>query len=264
MTPPKSTNYRLQGAFFFAVLIFFYLPLATLVLVSFSSGRVTEFPPPGYTLQWYTGMLANPRALSSVLTSLGVGVTAALVSTSLATAFAFGLHQRRAAWVTVLRSFGNLPLVMAPMIIGVSLLIFFNLIGMRLGYLSVTIAHVVRGFPFAAIIMATAFLSVRPSLLEAALDLGASRISAFRRVVVPAIMPGLVASLLVTFSVSFDEINSTIFVIGGGVSTVQTFILEQIEFVVTPEMNALTTVIIVATLLVALATDRLRSREDKP
>ncbi|GAC1334161.1 MAG: ABC transporter permease [Beijerinckiaceae bacterium] len=256
-------GYPVQSALFGAVLLFFYLPLAALVLISFSSGRVTEFPPPGFTLQWYTRMFANPRALASVLTSLGIGIAAALVSTILAIAFAYGLHQRGAAWASALRSLGNLPLVMAPLIIGVSLLTFFNLIGLRLGYLSVAIAHVVRGFPFAAIIMATAFLSVRPTLVEAALDLGASRLSAFRRVVVPAIMPGLVTSLLATFAVSFDEISATVFVIGGGVTTVQTFILEQIEFVLTPEMNALTSVILVAMVMMAIGADRLRSRDGR-
>ncbi len=207
MRSMAKAGYRFQVLLFVAVTIFFYLPLAVLVLTSFSSGRVTEFPPPGLTLKWYKAMLDDPRALASVLSSLGIGVAASLVSTALAPSFAYGLHQRRAIWASTLRSVGNLPLVMAPLIIGVSLLIFFNLMGMRLGYMSVVIAHVVRGFPFAAVIMTTAFLSVRPSLVEAALDLGASRLSAFRRVVIPAIMPGLVASLLVTLTVSFDEIR---------------------------------------------------------
>ena len=253
-----NAGYRFQALLFLAVTIFFYLPLVVLVLISFSSGRVTEFPPPGFTLKWYRALFADPRALASVLSSLAIGVAASLVSTTLATAFAYGLHQRRAVWAKALRSVGNLPLVMAPLIIGVSLLIFFNLVGLRLGYLSVAIAHVVRGFPFAAVIMTTAFLAVRPNLVEAALDLGASRASAFRRVVVPAILPGLVASVLVTLTVSFDELSATVFVIGGGVTTVQTFILEQIDFVVTPEMNALTTIILVATAILALAADRLR------
>ena len=91
----------------------------------------------------------------------------------------------------------------------------------------------------------------KPSLLEAAFDLGASRWSAFRRVIVPASLPGLVASLLVSFTVSFDEISATVFIIGGGMTTVQTFIMEQIEFVITLEMNALTTVILFTMLLMA-------------
>lgn len=250
--------YFTQWVLFGSVVLFLYLPMAALVLVSFSSGRVTEFPPPGFTTQWYVRMLADPRALQSVVTSLVLGVASAVLATSLATCFAFALHRRRARWVPVLRSLGSLPLVMAPLVIGVSLLIFVNLIGLRLGYISVMIAHMVRGFPFAAVIMTTAFLAVRPSLVEAALDLGASRVSAFRRVVLPAILPGLVASLLIVFTVSFDEISATVFVVGGGVSTVQTFILEQIEFVVTPEMNALTTAILITTAFLAWFANRLR------
>jgi spermidine/putrescine transport system permease protein len=252
------TAYFAQWLLFGSVVLFLYLPMLTLALLSFSSGRVTEFPPPGFTTQWYAHMLSDPRALRSVVTSLGIGVTSAVLTTTLATCFAFALHRRRAGWVPVLRSLGNLPLVMAPLVIGVSLLIFVNLVGLRLGYLSVTIAHTVRSFPFAAVIMATAFLAVRPSLVEAALDLGASRVAAFRRVVLPAIFPGLVASLLIALAVSFDEISATVFVVGGGVSTVQTFILEQIEFVITPEMNALTTGILITTALLAWLASSLR------
>jgi spermidine/putrescine transport system permease protein len=252
--------YVAQWVLFGSVVVFLYLPMFALVLVSFSSGRVTEFPPPGFTTQWYARMLADPRALQSVVTSLGIGVTSAVLAATFATCFAFALHRRRARWVPVLRSLGNLPIVMAPLVIGVSLLIFVNLVGLRLGYLSVTIAHTLRSFPFAAVIMATAFLAVRPSLVEAAPDLGASRLSAFRRVVLPAILPGLVASLLIAFAVSFDEISATVFVVGGGVSTVQTFILEQIEFVVTPEMNALTTGILITTAFLAWLANYLRER----
>lgn len=258
--PKPTAGEMIQWTLFACVLIFFYAPILGLVLVSFSSGRVTEFPPPGYTLQWYTGLLHNPRALQSLFTSLGIGVISAFIATVLATCFAFALHGQRGTWIAGVRAVANLPLVTAPLIIGISLLIFLNIIGIKLGYLSVAIAHIVRAFPFAAIIMSTSFLAVKPSLLEAAFDLGASRWSAFRRVIVPAILPGLVASLLVSFTVSFDEISATVFVIGGGVTTVQTFIMEQIEFVITPEMNALTTVILFAMLLMAWGAERVRAK----
>ena len=247
---------------FVAVLVFFYVPILTLMVISFSSGRLTQFPPPGLTLHWYQAIFTEPRALQSIVSSLAVAATSSMVATGLATLFAAALNRHRAGWVGPVRALGNLPLVMAPLVIGISMLIFYNTVSLRLGFLSVTLTHIVRAFPFAATIMATAFLSVRPNHVEAALDLGATRWSAFRRVILPAIAPGLVASLLVTFAVSFDEISATVFVIGGGMVTVQTYILEQLQFVVTPEMNALTTIILVLTVALAFVAHRFRARQE--
>jgi spermidine/putrescine transport system permease protein len=234
----------LLGLWTALVYLFLYVPIAVLVVTSFSTGRVTQWPPPGYTLEWYGAFLGNPRALHSIYTSLGIALVTMACSTALATLVGYGLTHFEIRRRAVIDSLVQLPLIVSPLIIGIALVLYFHLIRLPLGYPSVIVAHVVRTLPFTTLIMLTSFLGVRRSLIEAAMDLGAGRASTFRRVIFPAVLPGVVASALLAFTISFDEISSTYFVVGGGLTTVQMYILEQIEFVITPEMNALTSAIL--------------------
>ena len=143
-----------------------------------------------------------------------------------------------------------LPMIISPVIIGIGLVIFYHMIHLPLGRISVIIAHIIRSFPFVALILITSMAGVKKSLVEAALDLGASKFSAFKKIVLPLIAPAIIASLLIAFTISFDDISTTYFVIGGGSVTVQTYIMEQIQFVVTPEMNALTASILLFSFII--------------
>lgn len=193
---------------------------------------------------WYLSFIQNPRALDAVYTSLVIAGIASFFTTAFGILVAYGITQFEVKRKEAIIGLTYLPMIVSPLIIGISLLLFFHLIHLPLGYVSVIITHVVRAFPFVTLIMFTSFLGVRRSLIEAALDLGASKFSAFRRVIFPTILPGIIASSLMAFTISFDEISSTYFVIGGGLATIQTYIFEQIEFVITPEMNALTSSIL--------------------
>ncbi len=244
-----------------SVLAFLYLPIMILIVTSFSTGRVTEWPPPGYTLKWYLSFIQNPRALDSIRTSLLIASITSICTTCLGTLVSYGLTQFLVKRKEAINSLIYLPMIVSPLIIGISLLMFFHLVGLPLGYLSVIVAHMVRAVPFASLIMLTSFLGVRRSLTEAALDLGATKLSAFRRVILPTVLPGLMASALISFTISFDDISSTYFVIGGGLTTVQTFIFEQIEFVMTPEMNALTSAILVLSAILVTVAALLQRRQ---
>jgi spermidine/putrescine transport system permease protein len=227
------------------VYAFLYLPIVVLVVTSFSTGRVTQWPPPGYTFEWYAAFTRTPRALAAIQTSVLIALVTTVCATALGTLVGYGLTQLGVKRRCAINNLVYLPMVVSPLIIGIALLLYFHLIRLPLGYASVIIAHIVRALPFTTLIMLTSFLGVKRSLVEAAMDLGAGKLSTFRRVIFPTVLPGVIAGALLAFTISFDEISSTYFVIGGGLTTVQMYIFEQIEFVITPEMNALTSAILV-------------------
>jgi spermidine/putrescine transport system permease protein len=230
---------------FILVITFLWLPIFILILISFSSGRVTEWPPPSFTTSWYIELVKNKRVFTAIETSFLIATATSIFTCILGLCTAYSLTQMRLKYRQFIYSIIYLPMVISPVIIGISLIIFYHLIHLPLGRVSVIIAHMIRAFPFVALILITSMSGVKKSLIEAALDLGATEFSAFRKIVMPIIAPGVIASLLISFTISFDDISTTYFVIGGGHVTVQTYIMEQIQFVVTPEMNALTSSILI-------------------
>ena len=251
---------RILGFVTCCVLAFFYLSIVILILISFSTGRATQWPPPGWTIDWYILLFQNPRALESIYVSLIFAVTTGILTTILGTLTAYALTNFRLKWGSAIQLFSYFPMVISGLIIGIALLLYFHLIGLSLGYLSVIVAHTVRAFPFAVLIMITSFLGIKKSLIEASLDLGANKLSTFRRIILPLIAPGVVASLLISFTVSFDEIIATYFVIGGGLVTVPIYIINQIEFGISPELNALSTLVLFVSSLIVIISIWLRGR----
>jgi spermidine/putrescine transport system permease protein len=242
---------------------FLWLPILILTITSFSTGRVTEWPPPGYTFKWYTALLGNTQALHAIQTSIIIAGVTALCATALGTCIAYGLTQFDIKRKQLISNLIYLPMIISPLVIGISLILFYHAIGLPLGYVSVIVGHIIRAIPFASLIMVTSFLGVRRSLVEAALDLGATPLSTFRRVIVPRIMPAVVAGLLISFTISFDDISTTYFTIGGGKVTVQTYIMEQIQFVITPEVNALTAFILAVSFVLVTAISILQRRQEE-
>ena len=251
---------RILGFATFSVLAFFYLSIVIMILISFSTGRATQWPPPGWTVDWYISVLQNPRAREALYTSLVFAVTTGILTTILGTLTAYALTNFRLKWGGAIQLLAYFPMVISSLIIGIALLLYFHLIGLSLGYLSVIVAHTVQAFPFAVLIMITSFFGVKKSLIEASLDLGATKLSTFRRVIFPLIAPGVVVSLLISFTVSFDEIIATYFVIGGGLVTVPVYIINQIEFGISPELGALTTLVLIMSSLIVAISIWLRGR----
>lgn len=249
MRPVFKFKYFL-GSFSVVVIFFLWLPILILFLISFSSGRVTEWPPPGFTLKWYLEMVKNSRVFTAIETSFVIASATSMITTVFGLMIAYSITQLTIRFRQQLYSLIYLPMIISPVIIGIGLVIFYHMIHLPLGRISVIIAHTIRAFPFVALILITSMAGVKKSLIEAALDLGASKFSAFKRIVMPIIAPGIIASLLISFTISFDDISTTYFVIGGGSVTVQTYIMEQIQFVVTPEMNALTASILIFSFIV--------------
>lgn len=232
-----------------------HLPLLLLILWSFNASR-SGARWDGFTLDWYRRLLHRPDLLIALRTSLIVGITATVLSTTLGTiaALALGRGNRRIARAA--ESLLVLPIVTPEVVAGISLLILFSAAGIRLGLVSVIVAHTTFCVPFTILIVLARLRGLDRSLEDAALTLGADELTAFRRVTIPLLFPGIVAAALLAFTLSFDDFVITFFTAGPGTSTLPLVIYGMVRRTVEPSVNALSALLVVGTTLLLIVAQR--------
>ncbi|QIN84048.1 ABC transporter permease subunit [Rubrobacter tropicus] len=247
------------------VYLFLYAPIAVLIFFSFNSTRSTQVWT-GFSFEWYGQLLSDPTILQAFRTSLTVGVTATLIATVIGTLTALALSRNRFRGQTVADSAIYMATVMPEIVVGVSLLVFFVAVfipmGVQLGITTIVIAHVAFTISFVTIVVRARLSGMDRSVEEAAQDLGASPVQTFFRVTLPLILPGVMAGALLAFTLSFDDFVITFFVSGVGSSTLPLKIYSMIKFGVSPVINALSTVVLVATMLLIFGGSRLLARKE--
>ena len=242
---------------------FLYVPLLIVVVYSFNDSRLNaEWV--GFTLDWYRKLAADEEMLTAAGNSLMIGVVASLVSTVLGTMAGVAMHRHR---LRVLPILVVAPIAIPEILMGVSLLIFFVLVNFTLGLVSVALAHIAFCIGFVAIVVRARLAGMDESLTEAARDCGASPARAFRHVTLPLIMPGVIAGALMAFTLSIDDFVITFFTAGAGTVTLPLQIYSMIKIAVTPEVNAVSTLLMLLTLVLIvlaakLAPDALRSDQE--
>jgi len=232
-----------------ATLVFLYLPIVFLVLFSFEQADTPGFPITGLTLHWYEKMLTDSAIHSALFNSVLVAVIVALLATTIGTMAAFPLVRGGIRFAGTARILFTLPIMIPGVLIGLGLLVFITLLGIKLGLHTVIAGHLVFTTPFVVLIVAARLQGFDRRLEWAAADLGASNRETLRHIVLPLIAPAIVAGALMSVTLSIDEFVVTFFTIGPQL-TLPLFIITQIKFGVTPEVNALATVILVVTLTV--------------
>jgi len=232
---------------------FLYIPLIIVVVYSFNASRLNaEWV--GFTLDWYRKLFANEEMLTAAGNSLLIGLVASAISTVLGTMAGVAMHRYK---MIVLPVLVLTPIAIPEILMGVSLLIFFVLINFTLGLLSVALAHIAFCIGFVAIVVRSRLAGMDESLTEAARDLGASPLQAFRYVTLPLIMPGVIAGALMAFTLSIDDFVITFFTAGAGTVTLPLQIYSMIKIAVTPEVNAVSTLLMLLTLLLIVVASRL-------
>ncbi len=233
---------------------FLYVPLAIVVLFSFNDSRLSaEWV--GFTLDWYRKLLADDDMLGAAANSLLIAVVASLAATVLGTMAGIAMHRYR---LKVLPFMVITPVAMPEILLGVSLLVFFiQALNATLGLASVIIAHITFCIGFVAIIVRARLAGMDESIFEAARDLGATPWQTFRLVTLPLTMPGVVAGALMSFTMSIDDFVITFFTAGVGVATLPLQIYTMIKVAVTPEVNAISTLLMLVTLTMIVAATRL-------
>lgn len=232
-----------------ATLIFLYLPIVFLVLFSFETADTPGFPITGLTLHWYEKMLADEAIHSALFNSVIVAVVVALLATTIGTMAAFPLVRGGIRFPGAARILFTLPIMIPGVLLGLGLLVFISLLGVKLGLHTVIAGHLVFTTPFVVLIVAARLQGFDRRLEWAAADLGANNVQTLRHIVLPLIAPAIVAGALLSVTLSIDEFVVTFFTIGPQL-TLPLFIITQIKFGVTPEVNALATVILFGTLAV--------------
>lgn len=225
--------------------LFLYIPLFILILYSFNDSRVNvEWV--GFTLHWYKVLFTDVQLMSAALNSLCIAITASSVSIVLGTLAGIALHKYK---LPLLSGLVLIPVAAPELLVGVSLLLFFLMIHFTLGLASIALAHTAFCISFVAIAVKTRMHGMDDSLIDAARDLGATPFQAFYRVLIPIIFPGIIAGGLMAFTLSIDDFVITFFTAGVGSSTLPLAIYSMLKMGVTPEVNAVSTMIIVVTLI---------------
>jgi len=232
---------------------FLYVPLVIVVVYSFNDSRLNaEWV--GFTLDWYRKLAENDEMIAAAGNSLAIALVASLVSTVLGTMAGVAMHRYR---MRVLPVLVLTPIAIPEILMGVALLIFFVMLNFTLGLVSVAIAHIAFCIGFVAIVVRARLAGMDESLIEAARDCGATPWQAFTRVTLPLIMPGVVAGALMAFTLSIDDFVITFFTAGAGTVTLPLQIYSMIKIAVTPEVNAVSTLLMLLTLLLIVAATRI-------
>ena len=253
-TMPVSRYANLQRwslrALFAFMILFLYLPIVFMVAFSFDESSTPSLPIQGPTLHWYDVMIHNRQLLTAVQNTVTVSLVVAVLATIIGTMAAFVLVRGRLRYPNAIRILFTLPIMVPGVLIGISLLIFFS----RAAHANLSLATVVAGqlvvtVPFVVLIVASRLQSFDRKLEWAAADLGASPRRTLRHVVLPLIAPAILAGALICVTLSIDEFVITWFTVGNQ-PTLPTYIYTKVKFGVTPEVNAVATVMLGATLLI--------------
>lgn len=242
-----------------AAYAFLYLPLLILAVFSVNASRFTVWQ--GFSARWYQAMLADHDLLESTANSLIIGATSTLLATAIGTLAAYALWKRSSAWLS-----GSLylSLVTPEIVTGVSLLAFyqwvFRYLHLQLGMHTVVLAHLSFSVAYVVLVVLARLRTFDPALEEAALDLGATELGAFRRVTLPYLAPAIAAAAMLAFTVSIDDYVITSLVAGVDSQTLPMVIYAMARRGVNPVLNAVSTVVVVALGVLVLVSERLRSR----
>ena len=232
----------------YAFFAYLYLPIVVLLVLSFNANRSATIWT-GFSTEWYFVVLKNPDILRAAKNSLVVATTATIAATTVATMAALATSRRRFVGLPAVNGLIALPLVVPEIVTAVATLLFFALIGFRLGLTTVMIAHTVFCIPFAYLPIRARLEGMDKALGEAAADLYANEWQAFRRVTLPLLWPGILAGAMLAFIISLDDFVITYFVSGAGATTLPVYIFGMIRIGISPEVNAISTVMLVVSVL---------------
>jgi spermidine/putrescine transport system permease protein len=262
----KERN-RWLSAYALAVYAFLFAPIVVLIVFSFNSAR-RGLVWRGFTLDWYPRLFTNDELLDALIVTLEVAFVAVLVSTVLGSLLGLGLARLRFRGRGATETLLLVPMVTPEIVMGLALLLFFlQLFDARGSVGQLWVAHITFCISYVAVVVRARATSMNPQLEEAARDLGASAWGAFRYVTLPLIAPAVLAGALLAFSLSFDDYVVTTFNAGVGGSTLPLYIYGAIKFGVTPEINAISTIIVAVTavaILVAWRAGAFRTEVERP
>lgn len=253
---------KISMFFFILVMIFFYMPIVMLIILSFNESK--SFILTKFSLRWYIELFTkSPDLWRAFGRSLIIGLSSSVFSVFVATFGAMGIKWYNSKLKGYVKFLNYIPLILPDLIIGVALLIFFNMQigfynGIELGMKTIFIAHTTFNIPFSLFIIMARLEEFDYSIIEAARDLGANEFQTLIKVIIPTMMPGIISAFLMAMTLSLDDFVITSFVTGTNSNTLPVQIYSMIKFGVSPVINALSTILIIGTIILSLSSRRLQ------
>lgn len=241
----------LQKLYLALIFIILYAPIVTLMVLSFNESR-TRAKWGGFTLKWYKELFQNEQIMSAFYTTLVISLVAAAVATLIGTAAAIAIQGMKHRWRTFYMGVTNIPMMNAEIVMGVSLMLLFIAVGMKMGFGTILIAHITFNIPYVILSVMPKLKQTNRHVYEAAMDLGASPLEAFFKVVFPDIVPGVLSGFMLAFTMSLDDFVITHFTKGPGIDTLSTKIYTEVRKGIKPEIYALSTIMFVTVLVLLI------------
>jgi spermidine/putrescine transport system permease protein len=242
------------------IYLFLYLPILVLIVFSFNKSKLNSIWT-GFTFKWYSSLFHNAAILTAMRNTLVIGFVSTAFSVIIGTVTAFGLYKSKSKYKNFLEGFLYVPVVIPEIVLGIALLAFFSQIHIPMGIITLIIAHITFSISYVVIVVKARLDGLEPELEEAAMDLGATPKETFFKVILPVIMPGIAAGALLAFTLSLDDVIISFFVAGPSSSTLPLKVFSMVKFGVTPEINALSTIMLSVTIFVVVLSEKLKSSQ---
>ena len=234
------------------VYVFMFAPVAVVMLLSFNSSQFGSFPMEGLSFRWFVELAENDAIVRAFKTSMLLGVLTACVSTTLGVLASLAIVRYDFPGKNLLNTALIAPILVPEVVLAVGLLIFLKFLGMPKNFVLLLLGHVIFTLPFVVLVVQARLVGIRRDYEEAAMSLGANPIQTFFQITLPLLMPAVAAGMLFAFTISFDDITGTLFWKPPGVETVPTQIFAMLRNSISPEVNALGTVMIIITVALPL------------
>jgi len=231
------------------VFLFLYMPILVLIIFSFNDTKLNILFE-GFTFEWYKILPTNNTLLDALKNTLIVAISSTLISTIIGTISAFGLHKFEFKGKKFINEMLYIPIVIPEIVLGISLLSIYTLMNLSLGMVTLIIAHVTFSIPYVIVSVRSSLQGMNPQLEEVSSDLGANNIQTFFKVTLPSIAPGIYSGVLLAFTLSMDDVVISYFTSGPDSNTLPLYIYSMIKSGITPDVNAMFSIIIVIALII--------------
>jgi len=248
------------------IMFFLYVPIIILIVFSFNSSRSRSVWT-GFTLDWYRSLIFDSSIMNSFYTTIIIALISAIVATIAGTFAAVGFYYMRSRWQTPLMHINNIPMMNADIATGVSLSLLFISLGsvlkFNLGFGTLLLAHITFNIPYVVLSIMPKLRQLDNNLVDAARDLGCTWMQAFWKVIVPEIMPGIINGLIIAFTLSIDDFVISYFTAGGNVMTLPMQIFAMTRRRISPEINALSTILFLTVLALLIVINIREARQEE-
>ena len=250
---------KIEKLYMGLIFVFMYAPIVTMIVLSFNNTK-SRARWAGFTLKWYFNLVHDSAILNAVANTLIIALISTVIATIIGTVTCVAMMGLKRRTRALIMGTANIPMINADIVTGIALMILFRFLHMEQGFVTVLLAHITFNIPYVMLSVLPRMKTLSPSVYEAALDLGAEPFDAFRRVVLPDLMPGIISGALMAFTMSVDDFIITYFTKGSGFDTLSTKIYNSVKRGIQPEIYALSAIIFIAVLLLLFESSRVRAR----